>query len=139
MLRAAALAASLTASVLVGGCSRGRDPGTVACTPGEPILVACASACGVGACSGDPVLRVCDGDVDVRACAAGLAAIGESDDGCGTLCPAARVTCPVAGRITVVHRAFGEGEYACDWSVASAASVTGAPLAERARADAGGP
>lgn len=119
----------LLAGMLVGSlaaCGRGRDPGTVSCTPGERLLVGCAAACGVGACSGDPVLRVCDGDVDARACADAIAILGEGDDACDSLCPSARVTCPASGHVTVVHRAYRDGAYACQWDVQRAPA--GEPL-----------
>ncbi|MDQ3032460.1 MAG: hypothetical protein M3Y87_08600 [Myxococcota bacterium] len=135
--RAARLPGRAVVALLIGvaalGCGRGRDPGTIECTPGEALLVGCSSACGVGSCSGDPVLRVCDGSIDSRACADALAILGESDDSCETLCPSTRVVCPASGRITVVHRAFREGAYTCDWSVAPSA----APATLRATGDAG--
>lgn len=112
---AALILAALVA--LAAGCVQTRDPETIACSPGERVLVGCG-ACGVGACAGDPVLRVCDGDLaDPRACADSIGLLGESDDACGSLCPALTITCPPGGRIAVVHRSFRGGAYECGWDV----------------------
>jgi hypothetical protein len=113
--------------IVAAGCSRGRDPGTIACTPGTAILIGCSSACGVGSCTGDPLLRVCDG-TSARACADGAGFLAESDDSCGTRCPSVRVTCPPGGNVAVVHRGWRDGEYACAWEAQLA--PTGAPLLE---------
>lgn len=123
-------------SMTLAACSRGRDPGTVDCTPGATLLVGCSSACGIGSCSGDPVLRVCDGVVDTRACADANAILRESDDSCSTLCPSTRVVCPASGSITVVHRAFRSGESVCDWAVTTVPAIAEDP--EPLPIDAGG-
>jgi hypothetical protein len=125
----------LAVSLALSACGRGRDPGTVDCTPGEALLVGCASACGVGACSGDPVLRVCEGSIDVDGCADAVGILAESDDSCETLCPSARTVCPASGRITVVHRAFRDGDYTCDWAVGPAPAAEA--LVSDAHEDAG--
>lgn len=116
-MRGRRIAFAVLALIALGSCGYGRDPGTVQCTPGERIEVGCASACGLGACTGDPVLRVCDGEADVRECADVTAVLGENDDACGTLCPLARLECPASGRITVVYRAFAGDDATCDWDV----------------------
>lgn len=117
-------ALAIVAATLALGCAQTRDPETVPCTPGEGLTVGCG-ACGVGSCAGDPVLRVCDGASDVRACADALGILAESDDACGSPCPATQVTCPASGRITVIHRAFGAGGYECSWEVRAAAEGDG--------------
>jgi hypothetical protein len=114
--------AALALAIAIG-CAPTRDPGTIPCTPGEAITVACG--CGVGSCSGDPVLRVCDGARDVRACADALEVIAESDDACGTRCPSAALVCPPGGSITVIHRAFREGGYECAWEMRTGAADGG--------------
>lgn len=129
---ALAITLTLTMSLPMSACGRGRNPGTADCTPGEAILVGCSSACEVGSCSGDPVLRVCEGSIDVRGCAEAFGILSESDDSCGTLCPAARLTCPASGRITVVHRAFRGDDYTCDWSIGAAPSAATLVAAEDA-------
>ena len=35
---------------------------TFACTPGQIGRVGCSAACGLGSCTGDPMIRVCDAD-----------------------------------------------------------------------------
>ncbi|AKF09529.1 hypothetical protein [Sandaracinus amylolyticus] len=113
--------AALLVAIALVGCGYGRDPGSIACTPGEAIDIGCASACGLGSCSGDAVLRVCDAaEADVRACAEADAVLRENDDACGSVCPMVRVACPDSGRVTVIHRAFAEGATTCDWDVRSA-------------------
>lgn len=122
----------VAAMALAAGCrSRGRSPGMESCIPGTQLLVACAGGCGVGSCTGDPVLRVCDGATSVSACESGVGMLGENDDArvCSSgLCSALEVTCPASGAITVTHRAFGSGasSYACSWEVQAIGAGGGA-------------
>lgn len=129
MVRALCLVLVVSLALVVSGCrSRGRAAGTVSCAPGSAIRVACHEGCGVGACTGDPVLRVCDGTSSVSTCIDGVGFLGEDDDSgaCGTgLCSSLDVTCPSSGSITVVHRAYSGGSYACAWEVQALAGSTG--------------
>ncbi len=71
------------------------------CTPGEPVAAGCAEGggCGLGSCTGDPVMRVCDGRGE--GCTSGQA-LGVSDDACGGNCPLVNFVCPEGGVYTVL-------------------------------------
>lgn len=114
-------------AVLAAGCRSSEPGGTVACTPGVTIQVACGAGCGLGTCTGDPVLRICDGSVGVRECARGDGIqLGFNDDGCGSLCPGTTVVCPPGGSITVSHRPFSSGaSYRCLWEAQPLGGSTG--------------
>jgi hypothetical protein len=78
-----------------------RVGGSFDCTPGENVRTGCSSACRLGSCSGDTVLRVCPGD---RPCGPRAALASNDDSGCGgdDYCSAARFVCPPSGRYTVL-------------------------------------
>ncbi len=73
---------------------------TQSCTPGAAIIVGCAAACGLGSCTGDPILRVCDADRADGDCSF-PAAIGVGDNECGSECPLADTICPTSGSIAI--------------------------------------
>jgi hypothetical protein len=98
--------------------------GTFPCTPGELNRVGCASACGLGTCTGDPVLRICDAARPDGNCSHPAAADmsepggGESNDFSGP-CPCElSVTCPPSGELDVFHapRVVG-ADYTCDIAI----------------------
>jgi hypothetical protein len=133
--------------VAVAGCpstTPGPD-GPYACAPGTEILVGCRDACGLGSCTGDPIIRICNGTVDAETCR-GLAPgapllVAEQDDssecgGASAFCPVVRVTCPSSGSIRVVHRAYGASTYTCEW--AARAEGADAGPADGGTGDAGG-
>jgi hypothetical protein len=108
-----AIALLALCGALAAGCKNSRpDRGTVTCTPGTRIEVACGTGCGLGSCTGDPVLEICAGDVT---CSTGD--LGSNDDGCGSsLCPGLTVTCPPGGLITVAPRGYSSSRsYTCNW------------------------
>ncbi len=77
--------------------------GTFTCTPGTTVTAGCGSACGVGSCTGDPILRICAGDQPCRQ----RQAITENDDCNGaTHCAGARFTCPAGGQYNVLWAPF---------------------------------
>ena len=94
---------------------------TFSCTPGEIGRVGCSSACGLGTCTGNPMLRVCDADRPDGNCTHPTAVDpfepggGESNDFAGP-CPCdLSVTCPPSGSIQVFTAPFRDGEpYTCD-------------------------
>jgi hypothetical protein len=84
-----------------------------ACEPGRLLRVGCSDACtGLGACTGDPMIRVCDSTTTSCAYAAVL---DDNDDSCGSTCPRVRdLTCPASGSIDVYVAAFELGAaYTC--------------------------
>lgn len=100
-----------------GGVPRGGGPAT--CTPGAAVSIGCAAGCGIGSCTGDPVLAVCEGSVPLASCLDGPSSIAQVDDtSCGGLCPEVSIRCPSSGRIVVAHRAYmgrSGRPYTCDW------------------------
>ncbi|WP_157069650.1 hypothetical protein [Sandaracinus amylolyticus] len=96
-----------------------RADGTEVCSPGQRVVVGCASECGLGACEAETFLRICDGNSTPEQCRAdGASYLAEDDDGCDGVCPEVAVTCPGSGAITVTSRGWGEDDpFACDWSV----------------------
>jgi hypothetical protein len=81
---------------------------TQSCTPGASIRVGCAAACGLGSCTGDPMLRICDADRADGNCSY-PAAIGIGDDACGSNCPLIPDSvCPGSGSIAI---------YAAPWTI----------------------
>lgn len=110
------LAPALVLLALVSPGCRSRDRGadTVACTPGESVVVGCTHAVG-SPCSGDPALSVCDGTIAPRDCSSSNA-IATNDDSDG-LCPQVTTTCPASGRVSVAPRGVSGGNYACAWDV----------------------
>ncbi len=94
---------------------------TFSCTPGEVGRVGCSSSCGLGTCTGNPMLRVCDAERADGNCTHPAAADplepggGESNDFAGP-CPCdLSVTCPPSGQIQVFTAPFRDGDpYSCD-------------------------
>lgn len=72
------------------------------CTPGTAVRVACSSACGLGSCTEDAMIRVCAGSTDCRS----ASALAQNDDACGTLCPQVMLTCPPRGVYTILTAPF---------------------------------
>ena len=85
------------------------------CLAGASLEVGCGTACGLGTCVPDAMLRVCAGDA---ACTS-REALTYADEGCGITfagrCPLAAVTCPPGGRITVMTAPYlvGDGGAMC--------------------------
>lgn len=94
---------------------------TFSCTPGQIGRVGCSSSCGLGSCTGNPMLRVCDADRPDGNCTHPAAVDptefggGESNDFAGP-CPCdLSVTCPASGSIQVFTAPFRDGDpYSCD-------------------------
>ena len=94
---------------------------TFSCTPGQIGRVGCSSSCGLGTCTGNPMLRVCDADRADGNCTHPAAVDptefggGESNDFAGP-CPCdLSVTCPPSGSLRVFTAPFRDGEpYTCD-------------------------
>lgn len=88
--------------------------GTFDCTPGAQYHVGCASSCGVGSCTGDPMIRVCDAERPDGNCSY-PAAVGISDDACGSACPLTTFTrCPPSGKLAAYAAPFTVGtDYTC--------------------------
>jgi hypothetical protein len=89
--------------------------GVGTCAPGGAVHLG-GGGCGLGSCTGDPVVRVCAG---AQPCedAARLAA---TDDACGTRCPDVTFTCPSTGTYTVLAGPYQSG---AAWSVKLVAST----------------
>lgn len=77
------------------------NAGSFDCTPGENVRVGCSSACRLGSCTGDTVLRICPGNAPCGP--RGSLAIND-DSGCAEddYCSQARFVCPEGGRYTVL-------------------------------------
>lgn len=120
MSRVLALSALVTC-VALGGCRPARPGQAVEeCIPGETVIVGCAQTCGIGSCTGDPVLRFCDGTLGIEACrsSSDTTAFVEVDDSCSSACPRARVTCPISGSLAIVARPlFSSSSFTCDWEI----------------------
>ena len=94
---------------------------TFSCTPGDTGRVGCSSACGLGTCTGNPMLRVCDADRPDGNCTHPTAVDpfelggGESNDFAGP-CPCdLSVTCPPSGELQVYTAPFRDGDpYTCE-------------------------
>jgi len=94
---------------------------TFDCTPGEIGRVGCSSSCGLGSCTGNPMLRVCDAVREDGNCTHPTAVDptqpggGESNDFAGP-CPCdLSVECPPSGQIQVFTAPFRNGDpYTCD-------------------------
>jgi len=88
------------------------------CVPGEFIRVGCSANCGLGLCTGDPMLRVCDAARPDGNCSRG-AALGHGDNNCGSICPRTELfRCPDSGRLAVFAAPKIPGaEYTCDLQI----------------------
>ena len=85
------------------------------CTPGAAVEIGCGAMCGLGTCTGDPMIRVCPGEAEC----ANATALDSDDDMCGMLCPLVSFTCPPGGRYTVLTGAWAGTslDYTCDLTV----------------------
>ncbi len=81
---------------LDASCGWSLDHSTT-CTPGEHVEVGCSAACGLGSCTGDPLLRICPGTDSSCLRSAALS----RSDGCNSPCPKSSFTCPPGGAYTV--------------------------------------
>lgn len=86
---------------------------TIACTPGATVDVGCSGACGLGSCTGDPMMRICDGARPDGNCSY-PGALALSDD-FGGQCPCELgVVCPESGELEVYVAPFTPGaSYEC--------------------------
>ena len=88
---------------------------TATCTPGQEVRVGCGSDCGLGARTGDPMMRVCPGDGPCSS-----PGLGSNDD-CRRRANGARVDfdCPESGTYTVyVGPAKSNAQATCTVAVA---------------------
>jgi len=102
---------------------------TFACTPGQAARVGCATGCGLGSCTGDPMIRVCDAArVDGNCSYPAAEAIGESDDFAQN-CPCdLSVNCPDSGQIAVYTAAEDPAaSYECNLEFEDPFSLAGPP------------
>lgn len=83
------------------------------CTPGTRLEVGCSASCGLGACTGDAMIRLCTG---ARSCTSS-ASFAQNDDACAGLCPRVETTCPGDGRYTILTAPFSSGTYTCSIAV----------------------
>lgn len=86
--------------------------GNFDCEPGTQTGAGCTQNCGVGTCTGDPMLRVCD--AAEPNCTSGVA-LGANDNRCGGACPlASGFLCPDSGQLAVYSAASEHGQpYEC--------------------------
>ena len=83
------------------------------CTPGTQSGAACSQNCGMGSCTGDPMIRVCD--AAESNCTSGIA-LADNNNRCGGLCPlATNFLCPESGRLAVYTASAQYGQpYTCN-------------------------
>jgi hypothetical protein len=90
------------------------------CNPGETVTVGCNSAagCGLGSCTGEPVLRVCPG-ASVCGDRQALVSTGEGCTSDTGSCPFTDFMCPATGQYTVLTGANipGDRGVTCDVGV----------------------
>lgn len=86
------------------------------CTPGTQTGAACSQNCGMGSCTGNPMIRVCD--AAQSNCTSALA-LGDNDNHCGGLCPlATNFLCPSSGRLAVYTTSAEHSQpYTCSVAV----------------------
>jgi len=92
--------------------------GAVPCEPDRIVRIGCATACGLGACTGDPMLRVCESDRPDGNCSH-AASLGRSTGACGSSCPVvSSVRCPGNGSVDVFMAPRIPGAaYTCDLEI----------------------
>ncbi len=92
--------------------------GIYPCTPGTQAGAGCSQNCGVGSCSGNPMIRVCDGAAPN--CTSGIA-LGANDNRCGGVCPMAnQFLCPESGQLAVYAASTEHGQpYRCDVAISA--------------------
>ncbi len=90
--------------------------GTFPCTPGTQTGAGCSQNCGIGSCSGDPMLRVCD--ASEPNCTSGIA-LRSNDNRCGGVCPmATEFLSPASGQLAVYAAAKTHGApYECNLEI----------------------
>jgi hypothetical protein len=101
------------------------------CVPGETVQLGCSEACGLGACTGNAMLRACDARVGDRCTLRHTLGL-DDDSGCGTTpcrhggdcCPRTELRCPASGRIRVF---FGASESTAEATCEVALVGHGAP------------
>lgn len=82
--------------------------GTWDCTPGTSIRMGCADACGLGSCTGEPMLRICESGV--ANCSSGRA-LGHNEGDCASSCPRViGIHCPASGRVDAYVASLHPGE-----------------------------
>jgi hypothetical protein len=92
--------------------------GVHACTPGATVTTGCSDRCGVGSCTGDPMIRVCEASDDPDCTTMNI--IGSNDDsacggsGCGGgggggCCPRTSFACPSSGSYVVFWAPYAVG------------------------------
>jgi hypothetical protein len=83
------------------------------CTPGTQTAAACAQNCGMGSCTGDPMIRACDAS---EANCTSAVALEANDNRCSSQCPMTKnFLCPESGRLAVYTAASKLGEqYSCE-------------------------
>jgi hypothetical protein len=93
--------------------------GIFACEAGRPYELGCAASCGLGQCTGDPVMRVCDSSQPDGNCASRVA-LATSNNECLGPCPRVRgEACPDSGSIDVyVAPARIGAPFTCDLAFA---------------------
>lgn len=77
------------------------------CAPGAMVTASCSSACGLGLCVGDTVLRICETDDPVQ-CGARQALAVNDESGCSEDDACSRVTfaCPAGGSFVALTGAW---------------------------------
>lgn len=92
---------------------------TFDCPAGTTTQVGCADQCGLGSCTGDPMIRVCDA-AEGNCSYPASAEVGESDDHQGA-CPCdLSVKCPASGQIAVYTAPKRVGAaYQCEPAIAA--------------------
>jgi hypothetical protein len=83
------------------------------CTPGDMTGAGCSQNCGMGSCTGDPMIRICDAEEEN--CTSGVA-LEDNNNRCGGLCPlATQVVCPASGRLAIYTASADYGQpYTCN-------------------------
>lgn len=76
-------------------------PGT--CRPGSTVRIGCGANCGLGQCTGDPMLRVCGGH---GACTSASSLLSVDDSSCARVCPYGTFVCPPTGTFTIMTTSF---------------------------------
>jgi hypothetical protein len=89
--------------------------GMFACTPGAKFRAGCAAGCGLGTCTGDPILRVCDAADPDGNCTAVENIADDDDSSCGGQCPHIfNADCPAGGSVDVFTAPYALGDaYTC--------------------------
>jgi hypothetical protein len=118
----------LAALAILASCKNrsNRISDTLACTPGETLVIGCTSNVG-SPCTGDPAIWACDGTISPADCGATAGALAGNNDFEG-LCPQVTVACPMDGRITVTVRGYTPpggtpADFGCYWDISHGAPI----------------